>query len=274
MTDTLNTVEIVEFAPCSVWIESDMFGARHVMLHHQGHGEPFTYATFNYDYAYTSNAQTRHEAEKLAIALGAKVPVQEKVREWKMPAELSELTRERTARQEAQRQVTDLQERIARAGVEMRSAMAAERERISTALLAQADHIRQNGMDVAKYGGNLEQEGRCRELCSTYLREFAQNLQSASAIREGAPAREQPKQEPVASVYVTQDGDREFDDWRCPLPVGRNLLYTKPPAREWRGLTDEEIGALTVFEGLHHVEVPLLATFARAIEAALKARNA
>jgi hypothetical protein len=43
--------------------------------------------------------------------------------------------------------------------------------------------------------------------------------------------------------------------------------------REWQGLTDEEIGMLTVFDGLHHVEVPLLAVFARAIEAKLKEKN-
>jgi len=30
---------------------------------------------------------------------------------------------------------------------------------------------------------------------------------------------------------------------------------------------------LTVFDGLHHVEIPLLANFARAIEAKLKEKN-
>jgi len=41
----------------------------------------------------------------------------------------------------------------------------------------------------------------------------------------------------------------------------------------WVGLTDEEIGMLTVFDGLHHVEIPLLANFVRAIEAKLKEKN-
>jgi hypothetical protein len=54
---------------------------------------------------------------------------------------------------------------------------------------------------------------------------------------------------------------------------GRSPLYTAPPQREWQGLTDEEVGMLTVFDGLHHVEVPLLASFARAIEAALRSKN-
>lgn len=56
------------------------------------------------------------------------------------------------------------------------------------------------------------------------------------------------------------------------LPLNTSL-YTAPPQREWQGLTDEEIGRLTVFDGLHHVEVPLLADFARAIEAKLKEKN-
>ena len=43
--------------------------------------------------------------------------------------------------------------------------------------------------------------------------------------------------------------------------------------QEWVGLTDEEVGMLTVFDGLHHVEVPLLAKFTRAIEAKLKEKN-
>jgi hypothetical protein len=40
-----------------------------------------------------------------------------------------------------------------------------------------------------------------------------------------------------------------------------------PPRRE--PLTDEEVGRLTVFEGLHHAEVPLLAQFVRHIEKAI-----
>jgi hypothetical protein len=43
--------------------------------------------------------------------------------------------------------------------------------------------------------------------------------------------------------------------------------------RQWQGLTGEEVGALTVFDGLHHVEVLVLADFIRAIEAAIKEKN-
>jgi hypothetical protein len=43
--------------------------------------------------------------------------------------------------------------------------------------------------------------------------------------------------------------------------------------REWVGLTDEEVGGLTVFDNLTHIEVPILADFVRAIEAKLKEKN-
>ena len=45
--------------------------------------------------------------------------------------------------------------------------------------------------------------------------------------------------------------------------------YKKP----WVGLTDEEVGGLTVFDGLNHIEVPILANFARAIETKLREKN-
>ena len=51
-------------------------------------------------------------------------------------------------------------------------------------------------------------------------------------------------------------------------PRGRHLAK-----REWVGLTDEEVGGLTVFDGLTHIEVPILADFVRAIEAKLKEKN-
>ena len=40
-----------------------------------------------------------------------------------------------------------------------------------------------------------------------------------------------------------------------------------PHPRKWVGLTNEEIGGLTVFDGLHHVSTPLLAEFIKSIEA-------
>ena len=50
-------------------------------------------------------------------------------------------------------------------------------------------------------------------------------------------------------------------------------IHTCTPKREWQGLTEYEVGFLTVFDGLHDVEVPLLANFIRHIEAKLKEKN-
>lgn len=66
------------------------------------------------------------------------------------------------------------------------------------------------------------------------------------------------------------DGDLAFSSTSSALKFYREQYHKK---KEWQGLTDEEVGTLTVFDGLHHVEVPLLADFARAIEAKLKEKN-
>lgn len=79
------TVKVVEILPTKVWIESDMMGARHVVMHHEGFGEPFTYASFHYDYAYTSNSGTWDAAQSLARALGATEPVEQRVRDLHFP---------------------------------------------------------------------------------------------------------------------------------------------------------------------------------------------
>jgi hypothetical protein len=72
---------------------------------------------------------------------------------------------------------------------------------------------------------------------------------------------QQPEQE---WKYNPMTGEPLIDGWP---------LYSGLPQREWQGLTDEDVGMLTVFDGLHHVEVPLLAEFVRAIEAKLKEKN-
>jgi hypothetical protein len=78
-------MKLVEILPTKIWIESDMMGSRHVVMHHHGFGEPFTYASFFYDYAYTSNGGTWDSARKLALSLGAVEPIEEKTREFHMP---------------------------------------------------------------------------------------------------------------------------------------------------------------------------------------------
>lgn len=77
----MEQAKIVEILPTRIWVESDMLGSRHVVMHHQGFGDPFTYATFFYDYAYTSNGGTWDAAHNLALALGATEPVEAKQRD-------------------------------------------------------------------------------------------------------------------------------------------------------------------------------------------------
>jgi hypothetical protein len=83
--DIAPTVRVLEILPTKVWIESDIVGAWHVVMHHQGHGDPFTYASFHYDYAYTSNDGTWNAAHSLALALGATEPVEQRQREFNFP---------------------------------------------------------------------------------------------------------------------------------------------------------------------------------------------
>ena len=121
----------------------------------------------------------------------------------------------------------------------------------------------------------------------TLTREEAQQvLDALECMNEGALNAEikllrarlaQPEPEPVAWYYTGSDVewrsvalDVDLDDAQKANCIP---LYTAPLQRGWQGLTGEEVGMLTVFDGLHHVEVPLLADFVRAIEAKLKEKN-
>jgi len=92
---------------------------------------------------------------------------------------------------------------------------------------------------------------------------------AASALRA---ALEQPEQKPVAWKDRTY-GNLHHQDFGNSIP-----LYTHPPRREWRGLTDEQL--LYVYNELPNWGMdmdslsPKLKQFARAVEAALKGRNA
>lgn len=75
------TAKVVMVFPRKVWIESDIMGSRHVMVQHDdGVSLPFTYCSFFYDYAHTSNAEIRKQAEMMAKALGAKSPIEHRAR--------------------------------------------------------------------------------------------------------------------------------------------------------------------------------------------------
>ena len=84
MTDVPTADLAVEILPARIWVESDMMGARHVMCQHHGL-QPFTYATFHYDYDYTSNSGTWDAAQSLARSLGAADPVEALHRDFPSP---------------------------------------------------------------------------------------------------------------------------------------------------------------------------------------------
>ena len=102
--------------------------------------------------------------------------------------------------------------------------------------------------------------------------------QPCDAERALEAALEQPEQEPVAWMVYTQDGKSvcvtdnpaDFIEWRS-FP-----LYTHPPRREWRGLTNLEFVQIELKLRKYHDYDRYdlsLNEFGRAIEAALKERN-
>jgi hypothetical protein len=107
--------------------------------------------------------------------------------------------------------------------------------------------------------------------------------QAIDALRA---ALKQPEQKPVAWRFkrlVNQDFETDWVLTKYEPPNGVNVvaiepLFTRPPRREWRGLTDEQL--LYVYNELPNWGMdmdslsPKLKQFARAVEAALKERNA
>jgi len=104
-------------------------------------------------------------------------------------------------------------------------------------------------------------------------------------------ALEQPEQEPVAWRFkklVNQDFETDWVLTKYEPPNGVNVvaiepLFTHPPRREWRSLSDEEMHGLYRRAGLEayyprdgvvqYEYERRLDAYARAIEAALKEKN-
>jgi hypothetical protein len=90
-------------------------------------------------------------------------------------------------------------------------------------------------------------------------------------IERGKREALEPVQEPVAWLESPYGSIRMNTTMRFQFPPQslkwKIPLYTHPPRREWRGLKEEEIVAIFLL-------APTQPAFARAIEAALKERNA
>jgi hypothetical protein len=80
------------------------------------------------------------------------------------------------------------------------------------------------------------------------------------------------KQEPVAWMYLNEDGECEQIEYGPVLDdPGVTPLYTFPPKKQWVGLTDQEINSVCYKRDW---TAPWTnTTFARAIEQALKDKN-
>ena len=70
-------------------------------------------------------------------------------------------------------------------------------------------------------------------------------LKTIDAITAIKQALEQPEPEPVAWMYVNKDGECEqiehIEFESIPDDPSITPLYTSPPKREWKGLTDQEL---------------------------------
>ena len=69
---------IVKILPTQYWVESDLFGGKHIMIQHEGM-QPFCYCSFHYNYAYTGNSQIHQEAVNMMARFG----IEEKDIVWK-----------------------------------------------------------------------------------------------------------------------------------------------------------------------------------------------
>lgn len=108
-----------------------------------------------------------------------------------------------------------------------------------------------------------------RHLATKHLRyqqespEFSGVFKFARAVIAAQRERD-AQQRPVAAIYVSASGDREFDDWKVPLPTGRNELYphpapqsdeAPPASKPWYFNQLQPCGTLVAIEpsGVQHV---------------------
>jgi hypothetical protein len=98
----------------------------------------------------------------------------------------------------------------------------------------------------------------------------------ADALDALSAALEQPEQEPVAWRHLSGHIQGRNPNWSSDVATGYTRekgwipLYTYPPRREWRGLTEEDERAfLDSVVG----SLPVAKNLIRAIEAALKEKN-
>jgi hypothetical protein len=132
-------------------------------------------------------------------------------------------------------------------------------------------------IDLIQRADELEGEVKWHQNDAHYSREIPNELtQAITALKQAI--KEAEEAEPHYWAYTSKITGVEVATAQPPdRVIEPEQFYIKPlythPAKPWQGLSDEEVGRLTVFDGLHHIETPLLAKFIRAVEAVLKEKN-
>jgi hypothetical protein len=123
----------------------------------------------------------------------------------------------------------------------------------------------------------IESDYKSQVAYTRALEAYCDTLAQPKPAIIGTYLEKDKEQEPVASIFISGIGEREFDDWGIGLPMGRNILYTTPPQRTWKGLTEEDIDDaeihLTSCRNNHESWIEGIQEFAQAIEAKLKEKN-
>ena len=121
--------------------------------------------------------------------------------------------------------------------IEMQSCIRAVADRI-TALASVIDGVGRAALVApaqAEAPAGVEAVGEMRASDSLGVAPYADiwgwlqpgtKLYSATQVQAMLAAQAQP----VATIYVTEDGSREVDDWKVELPVGATTLYTAAQA--------------------------------------------
>ena len=68
----MKTAKIEKIYKLNIWVEKDFCGSNHIMMQHEGFGEPFLYASLHFSYAYTSNSTIHLMTEQFMELLGIK----------------------------------------------------------------------------------------------------------------------------------------------------------------------------------------------------------
>jgi hypothetical protein len=109
-------------------------------------------------------------------------------------------------------------------------------DRIEAAESDALEQARLNGMGASREAAlmaKLEVSERDIALKERVIDSLGAELNAVAGERDALRARIEAmeRQKPVASIYIDGTGEREFDDWKCDLPIGSSLLYLAPGAQ-------------------------------------------